>query len=671
MQSEYQPTEAEKALQVALMLLEQGNVSAAEPILKSVLASAGDQSMVGAMCLTSLSQIYEQRGDMRAAIDTSMRILKNRQDYQQMPSSMHAVYAERTAQLLTFVGDAKNAQQYRQMADDLMSDRSDSDVAPAVGHPQKGPGASEWLMQNLYSSVSKLTYNKSAIPSLSQSQESESSKFDETADNSPRSRAKPQRPAGKQGGAGENEKPSDRGVQYVDDERGFDINDALFSVGTMGKGVVPKSDKQEPAGRGVTKPSGARKKSTRKNEREESKPQAVAKNAKRMVAKPAKRVKRPSNSDDGPSLFEKMGEWMGGNDDAKFSQPQKIENQRAETKVLSLIGSFVIVGLLFAAAWNIIPRVGNADFEFQSMPHKFQDAAQTKYMFLINKKECELVAGPVTQKLKLNFYFGDWRDMVCLSFGQLLDKFNVMERDRFGLRDRDGTLLYSADGPEIELVKRIDLMTADLNNHYQQTNHYPSKIADLKGTNWTFKNPFSKEKEDPTIVTKSFGSETDQEATDKARQKFYDELSSGKFWQDKYEPHSGGIACCSALFKSARGNISTFVITALGRDGEPLTGPVPDSRFFAASEDGRTRKEPVSKLPEATGLWIAVKPIDSQFYFWLKEVPGIVFAIFTLISLGTTLSLSKRDSTRNLWVFITAVNWIVAGLYIGFTHLRK
>jgi hypothetical protein len=120
-----------------------------------------------------------------------------------------------------------------------------------------------------------------------------------------------------------------------------------------------------------------------------------------------------------------------------------------------------------------------------------------------------------------------------------------------------------------------------------------------------------------------------------------------------------------------RGNINAFVITTAGKDGEPLSGPVSNTAFFAATEDGKIRNPPLSKLPENTSCWIAVKPLDPQLFSLLKEFPAILFGLFTVISLSITLSMSKRDPTKGLWIFITSVSWLVAGIYIGITHLRK
>jgi hypothetical protein len=232
----------------------------------------------------------------------------------------------------------------------------------------------------------------------------------------------------------------------------------------------------------------------------------------------------------------------------------------------------------------------------------------------------------------------------------------------------------------------------DSNAYFEQHKSYPTTVADISHSKspWPYLNPFDKQKTDqtenqpkegkgikpprqkeaPQLFVESFGSETDDVATDKLRPRFYIDLGSGEFWKDKRKLHPGEIACCNAQFKSSRGNINSFVITVAGRDGEPLRVGDAQTAYFIASEDGRPRKRDTINLKTPSAVWILVKPMDPGMQFWLKETASIVFLLAAVLCLSIWLSCSKKDPTKGLWMFGTAVCAVLSALYFGVSHFR-
>src|SRR5581483_11510093 len=120
---------------------------------------------------------------------------------------------------------------------------------------------------------------------------------------------------------------------------------------------------------------------------------------------------------------------------------------------------------------------------------RYQDARQDKQIWLENSRECALRAGTEKAPYKLRYYFGDWRDDLTLMFGRATQRYSFLEKNRLGLKDPDGTLLYRADGREFQTAQRVQLMLQDVNSFFAERKRYPKSLDDL-GVDWSFKNPF-------------------------------------------------------------------------------------------------------------------------------------------------------------------------------------
>ncbi len=110
MEHEYELTETGKALQVAQMLVEQGNMAAAEPIFKNILQKKGSLTLEGALCLSNLAVIAEARGDIRAAVDCNLRLFGCAQEYKPIPHALKQAHAKRAAELFLLIGQTDEAE---------------------------------------------------------------------------------------------------------------------------------------------------------------------------------------------------------------------------------------------------------------------------------------------------------------------------------------------------------------------------------------------------------------------------------------------------------------------------------------------------------------------------------------------------------------------------------
>ncbi len=153
--------------------------------------------------------------------------------------------------------------------------------------------------------------------------------------------------------------------------------------------------------------------------------------------------------------------------DLKYSEPQKLAHESVKhSGGLNALYVFISIVVAFTAAWNLAPRTGNAFAHWDKAPHRLIDAEQDKQIWLISPRECELVAGSNRDRHKLQYYFGDWRDVLILTFGRLTEKYGYINEVPGGLVDQDGTRFYKVDGPEAKLADRAQEIAAEADEFF-------------------------------------------------------------------------------------------------------------------------------------------------------------------------------------------------------------
>lgn len=474
-----------------------------------------------------------------------------------------------------------------------------------------------------------------------------------------------------------------------DDQNGFQVQDIIYKMSGAEKklreNVKDGSNNSRTTEERVFKPqggNGSRRKETKEKKggrdkgprtRESEAPPAGSFQENTLDAGARRRPTKDRKVADlaGPTVFDKLGEMLAGAadqpNDGKFSEPQKLEApQRQGSALVGVLALLAVVAIGGIAAWNLTPRAGDPQALFLRSPHRYKDASQTKLMWWVSPKEAELTTGSAKQHANLKFYFNDWRDIVTIMFGQINERYAYVKSYDTLLQDGNGTILYDAESPEAQLGDRAVLIRDDAEAYFQKNKKYPT---DTKFTP-KYENPYvKKEMKQPVFTNVSFGSAQNEEG-EKQRAEFYAAVATGQFWQDqKIKLEAGDIACCNAIFKSARGDINSFVVTAAGTDGTLLGGLESGTVFELASEDGKARKVELPK-DKCSTVWITVRPIPPQLTFWLQNGASLAFLLCSVFSLSFGLSSSKKDPSRGVWFIASGASALVAALYFGFAHFR-
>jgi len=695
-----QLSETQKVLRAAQMLFDQGKIAAAEAIFKNILAEVGDESLEGALCLSNLTDIHEAKGDLPSALDCGLRLLRHTR--QKQPLAVEAARAEQASELMTRLGQRSEAAQMKQHAERIYQRAEPSQ--PLVHTQQLDPGDPNWLIHSLKNGAYK-AFERSRRQKFEQKQHAsqEPSKVEEQAFVAP-----PQ-----------STNLIDHGLQLTPETKP-DRQDAEFLSDGDGDGV-------EQYGRETLSSSPSRRDSPRAAEQkfswqpdgdtddssdaataeapldtsnrnpDRAPPPAVRNSEMRADPRAEPSVVRDSKGPDppsrptnrhtrtaslrgldaapGPSPTEAVAglfsRFMAPTTNEIESAPQNPTEYRRPNRALNFMASLAIIAVVVFAAWRFTPRVGDADALFARMPHRFIDAPRSTVLTLHKVHELELSSGSDSVQANLEYYFGDWRDLLTLTFFNTGPAPYFLSQDAAGLKDQDGTMFYISDSPELQLAQRTKFLLDDANSYFQEHGAYPSKIDQFRPVDITYDNPITKKKKQTIdFVLLKFGNGTSDQDADDARAQFYQKIADPQFWNTEQKIAPGGIKCMTAIFKSKRGDINSFVVSAAGATGEVLTGSQRFSAFRLASEDGKEREQKPPPLRHNFTAWLTVKPITTQLNFWLNNAAWMALGAIAFMTLSLGLSSAKRGADRPTWFLSSGIFALAAAFYLAVTYFR-
>jgi hypothetical protein len=354
------------------------------------------------------------------------------------------------------------------------------------------------------------------------------------------------------------------------------------------------------------------------------------------------------------------------------SLPQNPGDGPRNNPAINFLAVLGIIGCILFSVWKVTPRSGDADKVYEKLPHRYKDAAQTTVLNLVNVHTVELTSGSDTVQADLQYYFGDWRDMMTLAFTTSVSPPYFLYYTPGGLKDQNNTTFYVADGPELQLSSRCRFLLDDANAYFQENKKYPEVVEDgFKPVDITYQNPFTKKPQDIQYIYSKIGKGESDEAVDADRGEFYRNSSRAKFWNTstpKIPP--GGIKCISAVFTSQRGDINSFVVTAADRSGDVLTGREPLSAFRLIAEDGKEKVQDQPQLAHNFTAWLTQVPITAQDSFILNNLPWMVFGGVSFLSLALGLGSPRRGPVRPIWFSISGMFGVIAAFYLGVAYFR-
>jgi hypothetical protein len=234
---------------------------------------------------------------------------------------------------------------------------------------------------------------------------------------------------------------------------------------------------------------------------------------------------------------------------------------------------------------------------------KFRSADNQKIIELIDDKVCDLSAGEDSARLPYRVYFFDFRNLLSMMLGPMVEKQIWIMRTQEGLLDPDSTTLYANDSPEMRLVQSVKSIGQEVASYYTQHKSYPQKV------DFTYRNPFTKKIDKPHMQQLTLHGPHEIKV-------LYAKLLAGLPWPDEPTLYPGSINCCAVTIKTSANDVDIFVIQVADAHGFPLSGSTDTSGYFYALEGGKEADLPLQPSLPQHGVQRARRQV-----VWLVEEP--------------------------------------------------
>jgi hypothetical protein len=578
------PTEEiKRRLRSGQSFFEQGDFNAAQPIFENVLTDVEEDTIEGALCLSNLVDIYETKGNLQSAIDCGQRLMRA-----PLVPAVAALRAAQLAELARQTGQGQLAASLLQESERWKKTTMRMQGTPAP-MPRRSVFESEpdfevecnWLGDALKSGAYALL-ERAAM-------QIHTGEFERNIRE-------------RQAYA-----HSDQSADYADWLRHLVSDRQKFQQRVASE--LAQMSAREPKKLDVTKLRTGKKAEVKEDKQ---KVRALPPDAEREKALAAAlRTRGTSKRPPSPNLFMLICDWCARMrpKNVRPAAEHKTPQTPGQTQAMLMNLAVVAAALCFAvfAAWNYLPRIGNASDDWANMPHRFLNPTQHRQLILSSPHNLEMDGGPKgRQECRLVYYFGDWRDVVSLAFGA---PNYYLQKIPLGLRDQNGTVYYATNTPEVVLAERCQLLMQDMKTFFSQHQKYPEDKFQLSQIDWQYDNPYTNGKDTVILSSFSVGSETAAETkVNESRNAFCKDVSTPQFWNKKHM-HPGEIACIKATFVTARGSITVIAVSAAGREGKVMGA---NTAFRLVAEDGEARFEEPAKVHDSSNACILEAPLSTQ-----------------------------------------------------------
>lgn len=148
-----------------------------------------------------------------------------------------------------------------------------------------------------------------------------------------------------------------------------------------------------------------------------------------------------------------------------------------------------------------------------------------------------------------------------------------LQRTDAGYIDQDGTILYGAGAPELQIAKKIDTYASLVAARFKESKVYPSdaeRLEHISPKDFRYTNPFTGKADQPIVQYKRFAA-ADASWTDHTRQ--------AHAWADEPPWKPGAIHCVCLDY-------CRFFIRGFDRNGQPLFSSTPGVADYVELKDG-------------------------------------------------------------------------------------
>lgn len=263
----------------------------------------------------------------------------------------------------------------------------------------------------------------------------------------------------------------------------------------------------------------------------------------------------------------------------------------------------------------------------------------------------------------------DFKESILSS---LLNKEVWFEETPLGLQREDGTVLYAKNGPELKVVRQLEMISRTVSSWFQQRREYPSRQGQIQLGELS-QNPVSLRPEIPSIDRLESTSDNVQEFVDVPvnnlpLEKILESAENGK-WLREAAPYGGGIHCLNATEKLPGGEVRKFFAHAFDRNSKFIAGSAPGTIYLVAFSNGKQfLPEPIKASQAGRPPKLCIVRLPSNTPIWLLHYFTPIFcmsmAIMLLLAGRATKPAGERNSGGSMGTRIGFVFMFIGALWI-------
>jgi hypothetical protein len=331
-------------------------------------------------------------------------------------------------------------------------------------------------------------------------------------------------------------------------------------------------------------------------------------------------------------------------------------------------GLFVVASLLVGwwLADRFIPRAVLAADIYANCPVSYRTADGDVQFRLSDTAMCQIKTNKYAVQKPYLMYLNDWRDIAAIILGQPLHKQRWLLRTPEGLQSEEGPVLYFTGGPELQLADALEHLADESNTFYQTYSNYPNSTQGL--SRLIYQNPYTRKEEMPVFRHVVL------EDVKVPESKLLPSLIA-RIAQDEQKPKPGTISLCIVALRSSTGTRKFSLVRAFDRDGNPLSGSVPGTIDYIASENGGriSQDAPQDLLFSGNAVrpeqfWLIERGTDENTLFWLHWGGPILLGFITAILFGLYKVVQPENQTRDILLFLIKTSAILTVVFAWLEH---
>lgn len=340
------------------------------------------------------------------------------------------------------------------------------------------------------------------------------------------------------------------------------------------------------------------------------------------------------------------------------------QNKKALMMVLAvvlLLGTIISITI----ALNAPRKEQPTDVWLGTLPHKIRSMDGRKLINLSAVDHASVTINKSRFELPSGLFLGDWRDYLDIITHSFYANQLALFFEKPNFEDEEGTWLFPINGSRAELVTYMEELEDAAGKYYVQTQKYPGDVKQLgRFTGTEYENPYAKsdELEKPTVQSLTLPTVQSMDAASRKLLDILDSLQEGRSWPQETALTPGAINCLSLTVPYSKGKLQAFIVQGAGPDGKPLPGGHPDTYHYLCQQDGGLARagEPYNLFDGRSifnrRLIVVVAPLSTARLNLLRRTPIFLFlALALLIGLSFMVRLKREHNVLRVALIVVCL----------------